>query len=91
MSAANLSAWLAFTGAVIVAFVTGVMNKRPQDRAIALEEMKAALAWQHDEIVDLRQKVAECHSREARTQVRLSELEAVVRRVGTQRIEEPDA
>lgn len=90
----SLAAWLPFAGSIIVAAVAGVLAKKPQDRSIALEEMKAALAWQHDEIAgqkieiaDLRQRVAECHAREVKTNARLAELETVIRRVGTRRME----
>lgn len=76
-------------GGLLAAIVAGVLAKKPQDRNVALEEMKAALAWQHDEILDLRQKVAECHTREAKTQIRLADLEAVVRRVGRERTGDP--
>lgn len=88
MTGPSLAAWLPFLGSILVAAVAGVLAKKPQDRSVALEEMKAALAWQHDEIEYLRVKVADCHAREAKTQARLSELEqVVVRRVGRGRMQ----
>lgn len=87
----SLAAWLPFLGSIIVAAVAGVLAKKPQDRSVALEEMKAALAWQHQEIEGLRTAVAECHAREAKTAARLNDLEAAWRRLGRDRIprEEP--